>query len=136
MGVGEGAGFDVEIEEIVGQEYAEAKAVFDDSSVNASSDEWVSGLGCRLKKVDACVGMGGKVWGLHQHNQSVLNWWQCLPPRLAPASRLRSSLTNTRSALRNCGSGSGCILYVVISTSFMEHKHLGYTSIYLTILKN
>jgi len=43
MGVRGGAGFDVEVEEVVCEEDAEvAKAVFDDSSVNASSDEWVS----------------------------------------------------------------------------------------------
>lgn len=55
VGIGEGADLGVEIEEVVHEEDAEAKAVFDDSSVNASSDERVSGFECGLEKVDACV---------------------------------------------------------------------------------
>lgn len=91
MGVGEGPGFGVEIEEVVHQEDAEAKTVFDDWSVNASSQEWVPGFDCGLEKEGPLVGMGERVWVLHQHKQIVLKWLQCLPPKVAPASRLTNS---------------------------------------------
>jgi hypothetical protein len=39
--------------------------VFDDSSVNESSGEGVSGFDCGLKKIDVCVGMGVRFWSLH-----------------------------------------------------------------------
>ena len=40
--------------------------MFDDSSVNESSGESVSGFDSGLDKIDECVGLGG-FWGLHQH---------------------------------------------------------------------
>lgn len=58
--VGEGPGFRIEIEEVVHQEDAQVKAVFDDSSVNGSSGECVFGFDCRLEKVDAYIGMRGR----------------------------------------------------------------------------
>lgn len=53
MSIGEGAGLCIEVEEVVHQEdTANAEAVFDDLSVNGSSDEWVSGFDGRLEKID------------------------------------------------------------------------------------
>jgi len=92
VGIGEEPGFGVEIEEVVHQEDAKAKAVFDDWSVNASSQEWVSGFDCGLEKDGPFVGKRGSVWVLHQHKQSVL---KCLPPKVAPASTLPNNFANT-----------------------------------------
>jgi len=118
VGIGEGPGFGVKIEEVVHQEDAEAKAMFDDWSVNASSQEGIPGFDCGLEKEGPFVGRGGRVRVLHQHkHQVVLKWWQCLPPKVAPASRLPNSFSNTtfvslpsNSALWNC-----CIVEFLIS---------------------
>jgi len=71
VGIGEEPSFGIEIEEVVHQEDSEAKALFDDWSVNASSQQWVSGFDCGLKKESPFVGKRGRVWVLHRHKHSV-----------------------------------------------------------------
>lgn len=65
MSICERGGFGIEIEEVVHQESAEVKAVFDDSSVNEFSGGGVSGFDSRLEKIDVCVGLGVGFWDLH-----------------------------------------------------------------------
>lgn len=58
VSIGEGPSFGVKVEEIVHQEETEVKAMFDDSSMNGSSYERVSGFDCRLENTNVKIGMG------------------------------------------------------------------------------